>query len=71
MMTKPIWTSKTFWFNIILKLSGLLGLFVPQIQTFLAAHPSTILILVGVIGNVLRFVTSGKVVLTDDAATKP
>lgn len=66
-MTKSVWTSKTFWFNILLKLSGVLALFFPQIQVFLSAHPSAILILIGVVGNLLRFVTKGAVTLTDDS----
>lgn len=71
-MIKPIWTSKTFWFNMLLKLSGVASLFVPSIQTFLANHPSALLIIIGFIGNILRLVTSGKVVLTNDLpATKP
>ncbi len=65
-MNKTLWTSKTFYFNLLLKLAGVLGLFVPSVNVFLGAHPSALLISVGAIGLGLRLVTHGKIVLTDD-----
>lgn len=61
---KP-WLSKTVWFNAVVGLAGVAGLFHPPVQAWVAGHSESLLIGVGVIGTLIRLVTKGRISLAD------
>lgn len=56
---KPFYLSKTVIFSILVAIAGI----VPASQEWVASHPETTLVIVGLIGVGLRFITNGRVVV--------
>lgn len=54
--TKPLWSSKTFWVNVI---SAVVPLVYPPAAAWIAANPETYAAILGAVGVALRTVTSG------------
>lgn len=56
---KPLVQSKTVIVNALIALSA----FIPSVQSFVQAHPTEVLLGIGILNGILRYVTKGKVVL--------
>jgi hypothetical protein len=66
--TKPLWSSKTFWFNAIAAIAPLAW---PPAAAWIAANPETYSALLGAVGVALRMVTSTAVSARPAAPTPP
>ncbi len=64
--TKSIFKSKIAIASALTALAGLAGNFFPDLQTFLATHATTILLVLGGLNFALRLITKGRVVLFAD-----
>ena len=60
---KSIFKSKTAFAQGLIAIAGALGTIYPEANQFIAANASTILLLSGVAGVLLRLVSKGRVVL--------
>ena len=58
METKPALQSKTLWLNFIAAASAL---FAPNVQSFIAAHPTEVMVGFALLNMALRAVTKGKI----------
>jgi hypothetical protein len=61
---KKPWLSKTLWMNAIMAVSAL---FLPGVGEWITAHPMEILYIVTGLNFLLRFVSKGKIQLSDDS----
>ena len=57
---KKSWLSKTLWTNLILAVGSL---FIPNVNTWVAAHPEVVVIIFTVVNVILRAVTKDKLEL--------
>lgn len=60
---KSIFKSKTAFAQTLIALAGALGTIYPEANQFIASNASTILLISGAVGVLLRLVTKGRVVL--------
>lgn len=64
-MTKPIWTSKTFWVNTLSMLAGVFSMFGMDFLN-IEMQGELIVVIMGVANIALRWVTKGPVSLSGD-----
>jgi hypothetical protein len=56
------WKSKVFWVNFLVLT---VGAFVPDVKTIVEAHPQETVYVWSILNIILRFVSHGKLELTD------
>lgn len=59
MNTKSVLLSKTFWVQV----ATVLSLAVPQVRTWLDANPESFIAVLAAVNVIVRFLTSGKIVI--------
>lgn len=58
--SKPFYTSKTFWVNLIVALAAIF----PPAQEYITAHPEVAVTVISVVNLVLRVVTKDAVTIS-------
>jgi hypothetical protein len=61
-MNWGVWKSKVFWMNFLILI---VGAFVPDVKNFVEAHPQDAVYVWSILNIILRFISHGKIELTD------
>jgi hypothetical protein len=67
-MNKKPWQSKTLIVNLVLALAAI---FYPPAKALIESHPEAVAAVFAVINIILRFLTNGAIVISDDAPAAP